>query len=294
MPGEAKSNQNVAITGIITADNAQPLKVWDEAYGKSTSGDIVLRYVQDSATIHSNGAVNGQKLPNTLLTTGTNLGFDALNGNLPGCNEFAGYVTFRFKVGQPNFEVAKTVSTFGANNFVESVTAKPGDQVEYKIAYKNTGSTRQDNVVIKDQLPAGVEYVAGSAKLANSESNGYQSVSDNIVTNTGINIGSYAENGGNAFVKFTAKVTDNSKLAACGKNTLTNKAIAQTTNGSKSDTADVVVMKTCAPGTTTPTPVVPQELPKTGAGETILSLIGLGAIVAAISYYVTSRRSLTN
>lgn len=294
MPAEVKSNENVAVTGIITASNAVPAKVWDEAYGKATSGDVVLRYVQDSATIHNNGTTNGQKLPSTLLTTGTNLGFNALDGVLPGCNEFSGYVTFRFKVGQPNFEVSKTVSTFGANKFVESVTAKAGDQVEYKIQYKNTGSTQQDNVVIRDELPAGVTYVPGTTKLATGLSNGYETVSDNVVAR-GINIGSYAPNGGNAFVKFTAKIADNSKLAVCGKNTLTNKATAETPNGSKSDTADVVVMKECAPGekppVTPPTTTVPTELPKTGAANAILSLIGLGSIAAAASYYIASRRT---
>jgi uncharacterized repeat protein (TIGR01451 family)/LPXTG-motif cell wall-anchored protein len=298
MPATVKNNETVNVTGVISASNAQPQQVWDEAYGKAVSGDVVLRYVQDSATIHNNGATNGQKLPDTLLTTGTNLGFDTLNGVLPGCNEFSGYVTFRFKVGQPNFEVTKTVSEKGKNDFKESVSVAPGAEVEYKIQYKNTGSTRQDDVVIRDELPAGVTYVDNSTKLSTSISNGYQAVPENTITARGVNIGSYQPNGSNAFVKFTAKVADNDKLATCGKNTLTNKAIAETSNGSKSDTADVTVMKTCVPVTPTKpvtpvTPTVPTELPKTGAGDTTLSLLGLGSIIAAIGYYVTSRRSLS-
>lgn len=292
MPATAQSNETVNITGIVSASNAQPQQVWDEAYGKATSGDVVLRYVQESATIHNNGTTNGQKLSDALLTTGTNLGFNALDGVLPGCNEFSGYVTFRFKVGQPNFEVSKTVSEKGKNDFKESITAAPGAEVEYKIQYKNTGTTQQDDVVIRDELPAGVSLVPGTTKLATGLSGGYQAVSDNIAAR-GINIGSYAPNGGNAFVKFTAKIADNSKLATCGVNTLTNKAIAETPNGNKSDTAVVTVTKTCVPGTpTTPTtPVVPSELPKTGAGNTILSLLGLGAVAAAASYYIASRRT---
>ena len=156
--------------------------------------------------------MNGQKLPSSLLTTGTKLGFNALDGVLPGCNEFAGYVTFRFKVGQPNFEVTKQVSNIGMNAFAKSVNAKAGAEVEYKIQYKNTGTVQQDNVVIRDVLPEGVSYVAGSTKLASSASNGqYAAVSDNIVAR-GINIGSYAPNGGNAFVKFTAKIAQNDEL----------------------------------------------------------------------------------
>ncbi len=313
LPGHVKNNESARITGIVSADNAQPQQVWDEAYGKATNGDVVLRYVQDSATIHSNGSVNGQKLPSSLLTTGTKLGFNALDGVLPGCNEFAGYVTFRFKVGQPNFEVTKQVSNIGMNAFAKSVNAKAGAEVEYKIQYKNTGTVQQDNVVIRDVLPEGVSYVAGSTKLASSASNGqYAAVSDNIVAR-GINIGSYAPNGGNAFVKFTAKIAQNDELKECGVNTLTNKAIAETANGSKSDTADVVVTKVCeepeqppvtpeeppvTPEQPTPetpetpkTPEVPVELPKTGVSADVLSLIGLGSLVAAIGYFVTGRRA---
>jgi LPXTG-motif cell wall-anchored protein len=46
-------------------------------------------------------------------------------------------------------------------------------------------------------------------------------------------------------VKFKAKVVDNSQLEKCGVNTLINTATAETNNGSKSDTANVVVSKTC-------------------------------------------------
>jgi uncharacterized repeat protein (TIGR01451 family)/LPXTG-motif cell wall-anchored protein len=309
MPATVKSNETVNVTGIVSASNAQPQQVWDEAYGKATNGDVVLRYVQESATIHNNGTTNGQKLPDTLLTTGTNLGFNALNGDLPGCNEFSGYVTFRFKVGQPNFEVKKTVSEKGKNDFKESISVAPGAEVEYKIEYTNTGTTQQDDVVIRDELPAGVTYNDKYPTLLSTGlSNGYQDVKDHGITARGINIGSYQENGGNAFVKFSAKVADNNKLAKCGKNTLTNKAIAETANGSKSDTAVVIVTKTCVPVTptkpvtpvtpTTPvvtpvTPAVPAELPKTGNASGILSLVGLGSIVAAISYYVASRRTLS-
>ena len=40
------------------------------------------------------------------------------------------------------------------------------------------------------------------------------------------------------------------------------------------------------------TPVVPTELPQTGPAETILSIFGLGSLIAATSYYVASRRAL--
>jgi uncharacterized repeat protein (TIGR01451 family)/LPXTG-motif cell wall-anchored protein len=297
MPATVKAGEKARITGFISADNAQPKEVLDEAYGVA-SNNVALRYVPDSAVITSNGAVNGQKMPETLYTTGAALGYDALDGKLPGCNQYAGYVVFKVKVDQPNFEVTKTVSEKGKNTYQESVTVKSGSEVEYKIHYKNTGTTVQNDVVIKDVLPAGVTYVNGSTQVSNSASNNqWKATTNNEVTKGGLNIGNYAAGGG-AYVKFTAKVAKNDDLAKCGVNTLVNTATAQTKNGDKHDTANVVVTKECVPGTpekpvTPVTPTVPTELPQTGASENILSLLGLGSIIAAIGYYVTSRRSLS-
>lgn len=321
MPATVAAGEKARITGFVGASNANPAQVWDEAYGTSASA-VALRYVPDSAVIHSNGAVNGKKLPNNLYTSGTPLGYDALNGNLPGCNEFAGYVTFKFKVDQPNFEVSKEVSKSGENKYAETVNVLPGGEVEYKIKYKNTGTMQQDNVIIKDKLPAGMSYVNGSTQVSNSKTNNeWSPIADNNVVGRGINIGSYAP-GAAAYVKFKAKVTSADKLEKCGVNTLVNTATAETENGSKSDTANVTVTKECKPNECKPgipvgdkrceekpeeckpgipmgderceeTPIteIPSELPKTGAGD-LVALLGAGSLIAAIGYYVASRRAI--
>lgn len=248
MPASVAAGQKARVTGVLSADNAQPQQVWDEAYGTSTSNETVyLRYTQGSATIHNLGATNGATMPDSLFGDGAPLGYNSLDGKLPGCNEYAGYVTFRFKAVQPNFEVSKQVSKAGANSYSENVTVNPGDSVNYKIQYKNTGSVKQDNVVINDVLPKGVSYVPGTTYYATSNSNGQwvKSTSDNV-TKGGINIGTFSP-GANAYVAFTAKVTSNDELEKCGTNVLTNKAQAITENGTKEDTADVTVNKECKP-----------------------------------------------
>ena len=40
-------------------------------------------------------------------------------------------------------------------------------------------------------------------------------------------------------------------------------------------------------------PVTPPELPQTGAGENIVAIVGLGALVASLGYYIASRRALS-
>lgn len=298
IPGVVKAGVKAAFTGKISASNANPGTVWDEAYGtNATNADIALRYVENSATVTSNGAVNGAKLPDSLFTDGTYLGYDSLNGVLPGCNEFAGYVTFKIRVDQPNFTLQKQVSVDGGKTWVDdSAKTEPGSTIQYRIVYQNTGTSQQDNVSLRDILPEGVTYVEGSSLIANSTTDGkYKSTVDGITT-TGYNAGSYQPQG-NVYFKFSAVVDDNDKLPECGENTLVNTAKATTSGGAKEDTADVVVTKTCedTPPVTPVTPTTPQtpsELPTTGAGSTVAAVVGLGALVTSAGYYVMSRRAL--
>ncbi len=255
MPSTVGANGEARITSFIGATNAKHLdangtnlgnQVWDEAFGKnSTSSTIALSYVSGSAKITSKGAVNGKTLPDSLFSTGTALGYSALDGKLPGCLEFSGYVTYRFKVDQPNFTVAKTVSAHNANSYVENLSTTAGSTVDFKIKYLNSGTTTQ-HATIRDQLPAGLEYVAGSTYYSSSVTNNqWKAAGYDTITNQGLGLGAFAP-GAAGYVKFSAKVVAADKLA-CGPNTLTNTAAADTENGSKSDTASVSVNKECIP-----------------------------------------------
>lgn len=322
----ATVNSNTGATAYVGAANANPQQVWSDIHMTSANGSpVALRYVAGSAAITSFGAVNGKTLPDSIVTTGAPLGYNALDGNVPGCNEYAGYVTFRFKADQPNFEVTKQVREQGTTAWQKSVTTTPGKTVEYKLSYKNTGTTTQNNVVINDKLPAGMHYVAGSTVLVNANNPNGKTASDNI-TSGGINIGNY-EPGANAFIRFAATVPAEAALQCNVTTKLTNTVTAETNNGNKSDTADVMTSTTCQPGMinvcnlqtkqtekiketdfnsskysknlqdcvvpATPTaPVTPTELPHTGPTATIVSILGLGSLIAAGSYYVASRRAL--
>lgn len=244
VPAVVKQGASAKAVGYISASNANPTQVWDDiTFQNKTAGDIALRFVPGSATIHSFGAVDGKTLGDSIVTTGSKLGYNSLDGKVPGCNQYAGYVTFRVKADQPNFEITKQVRLAGTTDWSESVKANPGDTVDYLIGYKNTGTTQQNNVVLKDTLPAGITYVAGSTVLKNATYPNMKTLSDNLTTSTGINIGSYTA-GSNAFVRFSAKVASKDKLS-CGNSTLTNTVKAETANGSKTDTAKVTVSVTC-------------------------------------------------
>lgn len=270
--------KRVQIDGYLSADNATPTKIWDQAVF-SSDGDFNLSYVAGSATYTNNVFTDGTALSDSVVSTGTKIGYTSMDGNIPGCFKYSGYVIFKVKATAANFELQKTVrlSNNTDKTFVESVTAQAGDKVDFQIYFKNTGDTQLKDVVLKDALPANMTYVAGSTQLHTSD--GTQNVADGITTN-GINIGGYLPNG-DAYIKFSAIVANNDKLS-CGNNTLVNTVKATTGAGSTEDSATVIVNKTCKD--------TPKELPTTGAGD-IAAIIGLGALVTSLGYYIASRQT---
>lgn len=311
-PSVVRPGERGAISGTISASNARPGSVWDEAFVTSDT-DIALRYVPGSATVTSNGKVNGQKLPDSFLTTGALLGYDSLNGKLPGCTQYSGFVTYKFRADAPNFTIKKQVRKAGETTWQDKIVAKVGEKVEFLISYRNTGTVQQDNVVVKDALPVGVSYVAGSSMLANSKHPNGKKANDGVATN-GLNIGSYAPQG-NAAVRLTATID---KVDKCGGVDLVNYGTIITQNGNKQTTAIVRVEEPCKPNECKPgiphgdarcsEPCKPKagevvdangncvpaatSLPKTGPAEMILSFIGLIALVGAIAYWYKSRQDV--
>ena len=243
--------KTVTVQGQVSASNAKPNTVWDEATF-SSDNDFNLAYVAGSALFENNG-MGTTKLPDSIVNnTGATLGYSKLDGKIPGCFQYAGYVTVKVKaqVNQPqektDIDLAKTVrnKTNGEKTWVETVNAKSGDTVQFQIHAKNTGSAGIQNLVIRDILPKGLNYVAGSTKLYNTSNPKGLKVSDNIIQNSGINIGSYQPNG-DAFVRFDATVSAEQDLPVCGENTLTNIAQASNQKIVKNDTASVKVTKKC-------------------------------------------------
>jgi len=245
------TTKNVTVQGQISASNAKPNTVWDEATF-SSDNDFNLAYVAGSALFENNG-MGTTKLPDSIVNnTGAKLGYNKLDGKIPGCFQYAGYVTVKVKaqVSQPqektNIDLAKTVrnKTNGEKSWVETANAKSGDTVQFQIHAKNTGSAGIQNLVIRDILPKGLNYVAGSTKLYNTSNPKGLKVSDNVIQNSGINIGSYQPNG-DAYVRFDATVSAENSLPVCGENTLTNIAQASDQKIVKNDTASVKVTKKC-------------------------------------------------
>lgn len=254
------TGKSVDVMGFVNASNVGEDKngnkgkfaeVYDDAKLTSTQ-NFNVAYVSGSLKYENNAGTFA--LPESIFTqTGAKLGYDKMDGNIPGCFQYSGYVSFEVK---PQFETpstydfSKLVSKHGENKWVESYNAKPGETVDYLLQYKNTSkAAQQDEVTFRDTLPAGMTYdKTQPTTWGNAQhSAGVKAVTgENITNGTGINVGSYAA-GANAWLIFSAKVAANDNLPTCGTNTLVNTGKVNTEGTSISDTANVVVTKECKP-----------------------------------------------
>ncbi len=257
-----ETGTKITVSGKITSSNANPTAVWDETHFVSKNGEkFNLAYVEGSASYANadkNGNLRSFKLSNDVLTSkGVLLGYDQMDGKIPGCNKYSGYLTFRVKAQfakkteTPNLSIQKEVKILGTDTWSEQVKAKSGDTVRYRIQVKNTGNTTLKGVIVRDILPSNLEYIKGSTTIINANHPNGVAVSDTLITDNGINIGDYAA-GANAVLYFNAKV----KAGVSDKctNTLLRN-VAQTSagksTGTKEDTADVLVDgKVCKEGFT--------------------------------------------
>ena len=89
--------------------------------------------------------------------------------------------------------------------WARAILAKSGDTVHFRIQFKNTGKVEMKNVLLRDILPPGLAYLEGSTTVYTGNHPEGVVVSDNILSNSGINIGHFGP-GANAWVYFSADV----------------------------------------------------------------------------------------
>ena len=304
------------ISATITADNSNPGSVWDEAYMTTSTEKVLLRYVSGSAKIYNDWKANGSVMPSSLFTEeGTLLGLNALNGVIPGCEEYHGVVTYVLQAEELGGSIDKSVSKDGTN-FGESVNLAPGEEATFQLAIANTGDVALTNATVKDTLPAGLTLVSGSVKLRANESTTWDQLSDNIFGN-GYNLGTIGT-GNTVYIQY--RVTAGTDFDCTGTE-LTNNATltydSETSSGdTKSDSTTITVKKTDCE-----TPEIPldncetnpglegcstpekncktnpemegcQELPNTGPLEIVLAIVIIAGIGGGGYYLYRTQKTL--
>ena len=280
-PATVKAGEKATVTGTVFANDTDPLAVWDGAY-MTASEDLYLRYVPGTAIIHNGGELNGQNIgPDYLFGEGALLGYNQFSGILPGCNQYAGYITYNIFADAPGFSVQKSIIS-------DAQSYKAGDEITFKVRYENTGTMDQLNVVVRDTLPEGLTYVPGSAMLYNNNLTEGKAVNDDIITENGMNIGDYAGGSGWAEVTYKAKVNDDQK---CGGE-LENSVTVSTTDGNKTSSVKIVIEgEDCTP-TPPVTPETPKEIVKTGPLEITMAVVVILAVAGGGFYFYRTRKTL--
>lgn len=301
-PTKLEAKDSGVIRGSVSATNATPNAVWDTAF-LNADETVWLNYVENSAVLHSStnckGADGKVINPNALFVNASEVGTsttagaligcyddESLWGVIPGCNEYAGYITYRVKAEKPGFWMEKTVAKEGSAEFVESLDANPGDVLDFKIYYKNTGTTDQTTVMARDVMPEQLELIEGSVVAVTPEvPNGLTLNSDNeakLFSQAGLNIGNFKP-GETATITYKAKVKD-ADAFDCGATEFNNDVTLETGNGTEFDRTKIKVNKPCE--------TTPPELPHTGPGEVAMAVAVIAVIGGGAFYLYKSTRAL--
>ena len=303
--------KEIRLGAFISANNAKPKEVYDDVIFRSDKL-FNIAYVAGSARFKNNVNPNpGFNISDDLVTNrGALIGYNKMDGRLPGCFEYSGILTFKVKIQtqkQASFNIQKQVRKSGEKKWSKQIKVNPGEKVEYQLMYKNTGQATQTGVIVKDFLPNSVNAIGSSLMLKNAHNPNAVQINNQeaLFNGAGLKIGDYAS-GANAFMKFSATMPTNDQLKICGDNIFRNRVVIYTKEGNLEDVADVVVTKTgCTPEKpqpnqptpnqptpNKPTPNNPGELPSTGPAEIAISMIGLLLITASVIYWYKSQQEI--
>lgn len=214
--------QSQVIRGTISADNANTIQ--DQVNVNLDRPDAYLEYIPGSAVWkHNKGTNENVQIVEEKISDDVVLGANgAVIENAKPCFNFDATITVLARVRVPGVQVTKQVRVKGQTTWTTNNTAKPGETLEYQIAYKNVGNSAHKNVLIRDNLPPKLQYVAGSTKLKNDA--GIKNVVDGVTT-SGIVVGNYNP-GAAAYVLFEVKVPGVDQLA-CGDTQFRNVGIVR-------------------------------------------------------------------
>lgn len=121
--------------------------------------------------------------------------------------------------------------------WADKVYAVPGECVRFRIGIRNMSSEMFRNLTLRNILPTGLSYINGSTQIYNAKHPQGVTLSDNIITDMGVNIGDYAP-GANAWIYFNATTSETTS----SKNIIYRNIIQACGGyGAKEQSADVLV-----------------------------------------------------
>lgn len=233
------SARDLEVNGFIDSSNAAPSEYWDYVNFHSDTA-FHLEYIYGSARLENNGIGNvkgGLQLSDDIVKAasgGTPIGYDKIDGRVPGGCQYDNFVSIRVKVVfDTDFLVKNQARIVGDadQTWKDEIEAEVGDVLEFRMEYVNTSDDPQKRVVMQDVFPDGLQYVSGSTLLYNGNyPDGVHGKNSDAIAETGVVVGSY-DASSNAIVFRTAKVVDHglseglNRLTAYGRTAVNDEQV---------------------------------------------------------------------
>jgi uncharacterized repeat protein (TIGR01451 family) len=250
------TSQVLRARSYISANNAAQVEDTADLVG---SQQFSVEYVAGSAKLLRGTAQYG--LSDSIVTTGALIGDKTMDGNLPGCFDYAALVEIKVRVNVATYDlnIDKQVRKHvpgQTGNWTNAVNAVPGDKIDYLVNTTNGGTAVLNEVTTRDVLPNHVQLVPGSVKYYVSGTPYQQN--DVTVFGGGINGGKYNPSN-NTLIVFTVTVLGD--FTECAK-TVRNVAYAKSsTTPEINDTADVTITRPdCNPVVTHPAVTIDKKV----------------------------------
>jgi len=281
-----KSGSALQAVGAVSASNAS--EVSDTVY-MTANRAFKVQYVPGSAKLLRGD--NSYALNDSIVTSGAPIGNTSMNGELPGCFNYAALVEVTVNIipeKSEELQLVKQVKNVGdTTGWKKEVASKPGQESQWVLTTKNVGLDQLTDVSVRDILPPHVALVPGSVKITNADSQSYPQ-EDSPLFGNGLNLGTYPSGGGR-YVLFKTRALDD--FAGCSvrvRNIAKAKSAQNTTE--ISDYADVVITKeNCNPGPNpNPTPTTPITGPGAGVSGTPTSLVNTGPGATAVAVFIVT------
>lgn len=236
-----QSGSALQAVGAISASNSAPAEVSDTVY-LTANRKFHVDYVEGSAKLLRGSS--SYALNDSIVSGGALIGDKTMDGNLPGCFDYAALVEVTVNIipdQNANLQVLKQVKKVGdTTGWHKEVAAKPGDTVQWLLTTKNIGLDQLTNVQVRDILPPNVSLVPGSVQIVNADQNSYAQ-QDQPLFGNGLGLGVYPSSGGR-YVLF--KTTTLGNFEGCSiRDRNIAKAMSTETPTEVSDTADVIITK---------------------------------------------------
>ena len=209
--------RTLGIQCSIDSSNASPTRYWDGVNFKSNQ-DFYIDYVEGSARYENNGigSNGGCHIKDSLITSsGVLLGYDKLDGKVPGGLQYDAYLSFKVRVifvddKDDTFLFEPSVRNVGEKSFNNSTEVHNDDEIQYQIYYENRGNTLRQDVRLLMLPSDSLKYIKGSVTIYNVKyPSGVQYDNDSITSY--YNLGNYAPNS-NAYIRAKFKVVNTDKI----------------------------------------------------------------------------------